>query len=72
MYCANVYLVDNPAGVPAATSAKLKANEWLNSALSVLGGKGGGKPTVAQGQGTDTAKAADAIAAAEQFAALKL
>lgn len=59
-------------GVPAATSAKLKANEWVNSALTLLGGKGGGKPTVAQGQGNDFGKAANALAAAEQFAALKL
>lgn len=60
------------AGVPAATSSKLKANEWVNSALTLLGGKGGGKPTVAQGQGSEFAKAADAMAAAEQFAAMKL
>lgn len=59
-------------GVPAATSAKLKANEWVNSALSLLGGKGGGKPTVAQGQGNEFGKAADALTAAEQFAAMKL
>jgi len=60
------------AGVPAATSAKLKANEWVNSALTVLGGKGGGKPTIAQGQGNEFGKAAEAMAAAEQFAGLKL
>jgi alanyl-tRNA synthetase len=59
-------------GVPAATSAKLPANEWVNSALTLLGGKGGGKPTLAQGQGADFGKAADALAAAEQFAAMKL
>jgi alanyl-tRNA synthetase len=59
-------------GVPAGTSSKLKANEWVNSALTLLGGKGGGKPTVAQGQGGDISKAADALAAAQQFAALKL
>jgi alanyl-tRNA synthetase len=60
------------AGVPVATSDKLKANEWVNSALTLLGGKGGGKPTLAQGQGADFSKAADALAAAEQFAAMKL
>jgi alanyl-tRNA synthetase len=59
-------------GVPAATSSKLKANEWVNAALSVLGGKGGGKPTAAQGQGSQIEKAADAAAAAEQFAAMNL
>lgn len=60
------------AGVPAATAGKLKANEWVNAALEVLGGKGGGKPVLAQGQGPEVAKAPDAMAAAEQFAALKL
>lgn len=59
-------------GVPAATSSKLKAGDWVNSALAVLGGKGGGKPTAAQGQGPNVDKAAEALAAAEQFAALKL
>lgn len=62
----------SPPGVPTSTSSKLKANEWVNSALTVLGGKGGGKPTVAQGQGNEFTKAADALAAAEQFAGLKL
>jgi alanyl-tRNA synthetase len=58
--------------VPDALSAKLKANEWVNAALAVVGGKGGGKPTSAQGQGGEVAKAAEALAAAEQFAAMKL
>uniref|UniRef100_A0A383VXA1 Alanine--tRNA ligase n=1 Tax=Tetradesmus obliquus TaxID=3088 RepID=A0A383VXA1_TETOB len=60
------------AGVPAAVSSKLKAGDWVNAALAVLGGKGGGKPTAAQGQGPNVDKAADALAAAEQFAAMKL
>eukprot|EP00878_Enallax_costatus_P015464 GHUV01016198.1.p1 GENE.GHUV01016198.1~~GHUV01016198.1.p1 ORF type:complete len:245 (+),score=117.92 GHUV01016198.1:1379-2113(+) len=60
------------AGVPAAVSSKLKANEWVNSALAVLGGKGGGKPTAAQGQGSNVDKAAEALQVAEQFASMKL
>lgn len=36
------------AGVPEALTSKLKANEWVNAVLGVLGGKGGGKPTSAQ------------------------
>lgn len=60
------------AGVTTATSSKLKANEWVNVALEVLGGKGGGKPLLAQGQGSEVAKAAEALKAAEEFAALKL
>lgn len=29
--------------------SKIKANEWVNSVLSVLGGNGGGKSNIAQG-----------------------
>jgi hypothetical protein len=60
------------AGVTTAASGKLKANEWVNVALEVLGGKGGGKALLAQGQGSEVAKAAEALKAAEEFAALKL
>jgi hypothetical protein len=60
------------AGVPAALVAKVKAGEWVATALAVVGGKGGGKPTAAQGQGPDIAKVPEAIMAAAQFAAAKL
>jgi alanyl-tRNA synthetase len=59
-------------GVPDGLLPKIKAPEWLTAALSVVGGKGGGKPGGAQGQGSDVDKAADAVAAAEAFAALAL
>lgn len=36
------------AGVPDALQPKLKANDWVNAVLGVLGGKGGGKANVAQ------------------------
>lgn len=39
------------AGVPAMQSKALHAGQWLNAALAVLGGKGGGKPVAAQGSG---------------------
>ncbi len=39
------------AGVPAGLSKALHAGQWAGDALGVLGGKGGGKPTAAQGQG---------------------
>jgi alanyl-tRNA synthetase len=58
--------------VPKGLLGKITANEWVNAALAQLGGKGGGRPQGAQGQGSDIAKAPDALAAAEQFAQLKL
>ncbi|KAI8469604.1 MAG: tRNA synthetases class II (A)-domain-containing protein [Monoraphidium minutum] len=60
------------AGVPDALLPKIKAPEWLTAALSVVGGKGGGKPAAAQGQGSEVAKADEAVAAAEAFAAMAL
>ena len=39
------------AGVPADASKALHAGQWASAALGPLGGKGGGKPTNAQGQG---------------------
>jgi hypothetical protein len=41
------------AGCPDSQTAKLKAVDWVNAVLADLGGKGGGKPTTAQGQGTN-------------------
>lgn len=60
------------AGVPNNFVAKIKANEWVGAALAVVGGKGGGKPTAAQGQGQETGKADEALQVAEQFATMKL
>lgn len=31
--------------------SSIKAGDWVKDALPIIGGKGGGKPTVAQGQG---------------------
>ena len=60
------------AGVPADMTQQLKAGDWLKAALEVLGGRGGGKPTTAQGQGTRLDRLPDALAAAERFAGGKL
>jgi alanyl-tRNA synthetase len=59
-------------GVPDALSKRLNAKEWVEAPLAVLGGKGGGKPTTAQGQGSHIDKVPDAMKAAEEFAKLKL
>jgi alanyl-tRNA synthetase len=56
-----------------AGSAGLKANEWVAAALASVGGKGGGKPASAQGQAAaEPSKAVDVVAAAAEFAAMKL
>ena len=39
------------AGLPDVKAKKSPAREWLTAALKPLGGKGGGAPTNAQGQG---------------------
>eukprot|EP00741_Cyanophora_paradoxa_P013590 tig00020703_g13121.t1 len=60
------------ASVPDAAVATLNAKDWVGAALEILGGKGGGKPNYAQGQGSAIDKVSDAISAAEKMAALKL
>ena len=59
-------------GVPADLSKRMPAGSWLKVALDVLGGKGGGKPTNAQGQGPDIDKLPKAMEAAKQHAAKTL
>jgi alanyl-tRNA synthetase len=60
------------AGVPDDLSKKLPAGEWVKAALEVLGGKGGGKPTNAQGMGPKVEAIDDAAKVAADLAALKL
>ncbi len=60
------------AGVPEAALSKLKANEWVSKVLGVLGGKGGGKPTLAQGQGSQVDKVGEAAKLAHETAAAAL
>ena len=50
------------AGVTQDLTAKLKAGELMAYVATQLGGKGGGRPDMAQGGGTDVAKLADALA----------
>ena len=44
----------------------------MKEALTALGGKGGGKPTSAQGTGPEIGKVDEALALATQLAATKL
>jgi alanyl-tRNA synthetase len=61
------------AAVPESLVKRgLNAGEWLREAVTILGGKGGGRPDAAQGAGPDIAKVRDAIAAARLAANKKL
>ncbi len=55
-------------GVPADMAKTMPAGEWLKVALDVLGGRGGGKPTNAQGQGPHIDKLPEAMDAARAHA----
>jgi len=55
------------ANVPSVLVQKgLKANEWASKAAVAMGGKGGGKPEVAQGAGPQVDKVEAALAEAEK------
>jgi alanyl-tRNA synthetase len=54
------------------TARGLSANELVNLAAAPLGGKGGGKPELAQAGGTDNGKVADALAVAVRWLKEKL
>ena len=57
------------ASVPEALIKRgLSAGDWVRAAASACGGKGGGKPDMAQGGGTDLSKLKEAIVAAKAYA----
>lgn len=58
--------------VDPTLTAKINASDWAKHVSLVLGGKGGGKSEVAQGQGPDVSKTADAATAAAEYAKSKL
>ena len=49
------------AGVTKDLTQKVKAGELVNMVAQQVGGKGGGRPDMAQGGGPDGSKAAEAI-----------
>ncbi|MNE97489.1 Alanine--tRNA ligase [compost metagenome] len=57
------------AGVTQDLTAKLKAGELMKQAAAVVGGKGGGRPDMAQGGGVDAGKLGEALALVEPFVA---
>jgi alanyl-tRNA synthetase len=57
------------AAVPEALVKRgLKAGDWVRETAAACGGKGGGKPDMAQGGGTDLSKVKDSLSAARAHA----
>jgi len=55
------------AGVTQDLTAKLKAGDLMKQAAAAVGGKGGGRPDMAQGGGVDAGKLDEALALAVTF-----
>ncbi|MCJ1887767.1 alanine--tRNA ligase [Pseudomonas sp. LA21] len=55
------------AGVTQDLTAKLKAGDLMKQAAAAVGGKGGGRPDMAQGGGVDAGKLDEALALARSF-----
>ena len=60
------------AGVTADLTAKVKAGELVNFVAQQVGGKGGGRPDMAQAGGTDAAKLPAALASVQAWVQQKL
>lgn len=60
------------AEVPNELSSKLSAKDWVAEALKACGGKGGGKPERAQGQGKEPEKLAQVLEIGNTLATGKL
>mmetsp|Transcript_19641 Transcript_19641/g.28904 ORF Transcript_19641/g.28904 Transcript_19641/m.28904 type:complete len:1006 (-) Transcript_19641:88-3105(-) len=61
------------ASVPdALVDSGLKADEWVRATLEVCGGRGGGRPSNAQGQAPECTNVDEVIAACEKFVADKI
>ncbi|MBX3281658.1 MAG: alanine--tRNA ligase [Acidobacteria bacterium] len=58
--------------VSSDLTEKIKAGDIIREIAPVLGGKGGGKPDMAEGGGPDAAKLDDAVASAFEFIQAKL
>ncbi|MFZ4683104.1 MAG: DHHA1 domain-containing protein, partial [Terrimicrobiaceae bacterium] len=55
------------ASVPKDLTAKFQAGKLIQEIAPIVGGKGGGRPDLAQGGGTDSTKIADALAKAREL-----
>lgn len=57
------------AGVTQDLTGRLKAGDLMKQAAAVVGGKGGGRPDMAQGGGIDSGRLDEALALAQEFVA---
>ncbi|MFL9814893.1 alanine--tRNA ligase [Stutzerimonas sp. VN223-3] len=55
------------AGVTQDLTGRLKAGDLMKQAAAIVGGKGGGRPDMAQGGGTDAGRLDEALALAQSF-----
>jgi alanyl-tRNA synthetase len=60
------------AGVQGGALGKVKAGELLAHVASQIGGKGGGRPDLAQGGGNDGPALVQALAAVPEWVAARL
>ena len=60
------------AGVSKPLTAKVKAGDLVKFAAEQVGGKGGGRPDLAQAGGTDAGKLPEMLASAEEWVKAKL
>ena len=60
------------AGVTADATSRLKAGELVNHVAQQIGGKGGGRPDMAQAGGSDVAALPQALASVQAWARAKL
>jgi alanyl-tRNA synthetase len=75
-----VLLVSNSDGkvnlvsglTPDLPARKLHAGKWINEVAAVVGGKGGGRPDMAQAGGNDPSKIPDALKAAVEALKTKI
>lgn len=55
------------AGISKDLTGRIKAGDWVNVAAEVVGGKGGGRPDMAQAGGPNAAQLPDALEAARAW-----
>ena len=60
------------AEVPKDQSTKISAKDWVGESLKACGGKGGGKPERAQGQGKEPEKLREVLEIANKLATTQL